>query len=110
MKKKESEKRSAALIGLLDTRGRPRSPRHLCWKTYCRENKIPAGTPEPMLYEMFRLYASLLYRVRLMKRAGLGRVPYLNVREIEREGRSARSAWERYSKSFIKWHAVKDEQ
>ena len=108
--KTKSEKRSAALIGLLDERGNPKHIRHLSWKTYCRKNKIPAVTPEPVLYEMFRLYASLLYRIRLMKRAGLGRVLNLNVREIEREGRGARSAWERYSKRFSRWHAAKGEQ
>lgn len=88
MKQTESEKQAAALSAFcesFDKRGNPKPIPHLRWRE---------KWPESEAHRWWRIYANLLYRTRLWLRAGLGELPGLKLRSIERSERKARIAYQ----------------
>ena|SRR5208337_5661812 len=80
--KTESEKQAAALLEFARTL--KRRPARFRWND---------PWPESEAHRLWRIYSYLLYRCRLWLRAGLGELPYLKLRSIERKERQARRAW-----------------
>ena len=104
-KKTESEKQAVALVAFsesFDKRGNPKTIPHLRWRE---------KWSEPVLHYRWRIYANLLWRCRLWLRAGLGELPFLNLRSIERQERKALRAWkeerkkelEEFRRSRVAW-------
>jgi hypothetical protein len=93
---------AAALIAFsesFDKRGNPKPIPHLRWRK---------KWSEPAQHYWWRIHANLLHRCRLWLRAGLGELPFLNLRRIEREERQARRAWkEEYRKDLAEFRRGK---
>lgn len=81
--KTKSEKQAAALLEFAHTL--KRRPARFRWNE---------PWPESESHHRWRVCSYLLYRCRLWLRAGLGEVPYLKLRSIERRERQARRAWQ----------------